>query len=119
MIQFSQPENESAYGVLAPRDTYHRSLPAKSVDIYGIITRAEHSNPMSRDEIWSSSVFFPMNHLLPIPNHFLTSASDMHPLADQMERCFSVESQWFGDDIADSFGPSRLPPTGGNQVTWR
>ena len=55
-IQFSQPENDNAYGTLAPRDTYHRILTVKYVDIYGIITCVDHPNLSNHDEKWNSFV---------------------------------------------------------------
>ena len=104
------PGNDSRYGLLSPRDTYHRLVPVNSVDTRGAVSFPEHSNLMDHDKEWASFVCFPMGGLLPIHNNFTAMFTDFNVLTSKVEKACESKPPWFEDDIVDSFGPSRPPP---------
>ena len=108
--QVLHTENDWCYSLLAPRDTYYHLAPVTSVDIRGIISCPDHSNLMIHEKEWTNFVCFPANGLLPIPNHFITDATDFNVFANKVEKASDSKISWYDDDIVDSFDPSRLPP---------
>ena len=95
---------------MGPRDNYRRILHGISLGIHGVATCPEHSNPTNHEEKWHNFARFPMGHLLPIPNHFATIFTDFNILANKIEKARDSGIPWLGDEVVDSFCPSRLPP---------
>ena len=65
---------------------------------------------MNRDKEWMSFVCFPMGGLLPTPNHFTKAFTDFNVLTCKAEKAGESTFPWFGEDIVNSFDPSRLSP---------